>query len=188
VTDAEPVIRLVEPPELDEVAALYDGVVEALDLAAGGEAENAAWWERGSYPSVREAEADCAAGTLYVAVIGGAFAGAVTINGDMIAAYDEVAWRSGARRDECVTVHRLCVSPRFQRRGVARAMLGFAEDLAKTSGKRAVRLDTFVKNEAAASLYKSCGYALAAERALGYDEPEAEPHRFYLFEKEVADD
>jgi ribosomal protein S18 acetylase RimI-like enzyme len=52
----------------------------------------------------------------------------------------------------------LGTAPAFRRRGVARALLGFAEGRARDLGLRRVSLETEVDNEAARALYERCGF------------------------------
>ena len=55
-------------------------------------------------------------------------------------------------------IHRLAVHPIFQKRGIARKMMDFAEDFAKSNNYISIRLDTFSQNPRNNKFYKSRGY------------------------------
>ena len=55
-------------------------------------------------------------------------------------------------------VHLLCVNPDMQRSGIAKALMKEIIDLAKKTGKRAVRLDALSCNEPANKLYTKIGF------------------------------
>lgn len=78
-------------------------------------------------------------------------------------------------REFCV-VHRLCVNPHFQHKGVAKQTMQFIEEKCKAEGITAVRLDAFSHNPSALKLYSHMGYS-----RVGY--AHWRKGRFYLFEK-----
>ncbi len=55
-------------------------------------------------------------------------------------------------------IHRLCVHPRFQNKGVARQAMKYIENIVALDGGQAVRLDVFSQNPYALWLYQQCGY------------------------------
>ena len=55
-------------------------------------------------------------------------------------------------------IHRLAVHPIFQKRGIARKMMDFAEDFAKSNNYISIRLDTFSQNPRNNKFYKLRGY------------------------------
>jgi len=58
-------------------------------------------------------------------------------------------------------LHGLAVAPRFQRRGVAAALVAAAEGFARQQGGRGVFVDTPVNNQVARAFYRAQGYAEA---------------------------
>ncbi len=69
----------------------------------------------------------------------------------------------------CLYVDSLATAARFRRRGVARALLDAADELARTLGLRYVALDTWIDNRGARSLYAGAGFqevAFTAGRGL----------------------
>ena len=70
--------------------------------------------------------------------------------------YLEVGWEDTDGRP--VVIHRLAVRLGFQGKGLAAAMMDFAEDHARKQGYTSVRLDTYYDNERAQDFYKKRGY------------------------------
>lgn len=174
-----------EPGDLAGISAFFEGLFD--DLETNG---NPPGWRRGFYPSSADWENDVLNGEMYLALSHEdngdmLVAGAVTINGDMPQEYDNIPWRVSASRGETLSIHRLAVLPQFRRRGAARALVTFAEELARARGIRAIRLDTLITNESGSSFYESCGYTYLGIFDIGYG-PAHGYYEFRLFEKEVV--
>jgi ribosomal protein S18 acetylase RimI-like enzyme len=60
-----------------------------------------------------------------------------------------------------LTVHRLGVHPQQQKQGVAKALMIFAAEYARTHNYTSIRLDTSCKNEPAIKLYENLNYRFA---------------------------
>ena len=71
--------------------------------------------------------------------------------------------------------------PDFQGKGHGRAMMDFAEKLAKEKGKKKIRLVTNVKNTEAIGFYKAIGYTIVKEAENYYGDGENR----YIFEKNI---
>ena len=72
----------------------------------------------------------------------------------------EGEWLSAA---PYATVHRMAIDDGFRGRGVSTAMLAYAEDYARKSGLRSLRLDTHRGNRAMRGLLGKCGYTYCGE-------------------------
>ena len=55
-------------------------------------------------------------------------------------------------------VHRLAVHPNFQKKGVGKSLMDYAESFAKKNEYASVRLDTFSQNKRNLKFYESRGY------------------------------
>ena len=77
----------------------------------------------------------------------------------------------------CV-IHRLCVSPDFQNKGIATKTLKYIENLCKTEGYDSIRLDCFTQNPYSRKLYDKAGYSI-----VGY--ADWRKGRFELREKKI---
>ena len=81
--------------------------------------------------------------------------GAQNILAALIETYEQV---------DCLFVENVCVSPRFQRRGLGKQLLAHAEALAIESQKPFMRLDTNKKFSGNVELYHSLGFKTEWEK------------------------
>ena len=109
------------------------------------------------YPTRATLLADAREQALYIASLGAELAiGVLVLNDYQNPEYADVPWTvSGAR---VAVVHRLMVDPTYQGRGIARHLMGFAEERARELGYGALRLDAFTANPRALRLYHGLGY------------------------------
>lgn len=135
--------------ELDAVMELVKRATSELD------ARGIAQWDE-VYPDRETFARDAAASDLWGLRVDGRLAAVVVLNFDAAPEYDSVPWRVADPRP--LIVHRLCVDPSFQGQGLARRLMGFAEQAAARSGARSIRLDAFVPNCISRGLYRSLGY------------------------------
>jgi ribosomal protein S18 acetylase RimI-like enzyme len=89
--------------------------------------------------------------------------------------YDNAGWLFG---DSYYVLHRFCVSPYMQNKGVGKKVLLHIEDQIRDMGYTSVRLDTFTENPFAQRLYRHNGYV-----SRGY--ADWRKGRFDLMEKEL---
>ena len=76
-------------------------------------------------------------------------------------------------------VYRLAVSPQYQGKGIAAALMLKAEEVAVNSGISIMRIDTNSKNQATQKLFPKLGYVYAGEISLAF----RDGLRFYCYEK-----
>lgn len=142
------IFRKAETNEADAVCRLYDSVKDRGFCA----------WD-GDYPCMDEAQADAAAGCLFVLEDGGALAGAVSVvpENEMD---DAGCWQISGNAREFA---RAVISPRLQGRGLSRLLVdGVTLEIRKT-GAAAVHIAVVKTNVPAVKLYKSCGFAFCGE-------------------------
>ena len=114
------------------------------------------------YPNTATLLADLAERTTYCAFMDTEpIVGALVLNEHQEPEYSEVPWTIDGVR--VAVVHRLQVHPRYQAKGIARELMGFAEERAREQGYDAIRLDAFSGNPRALRLYHGLGY-----RDVGY--------------------
>ena len=108
------------------------------------------------YPSREIFKEDIKNKSLYVSKINQEVVGCIMFSFRKDDVYKTVNWIT---EDEYnLYIHRLAVDPIFQKRGIARKMMDFAEDFAKSNNYISVRLDTFSQNPRNNKFYKSRGY------------------------------
>jgi len=108
------------------------------------------------YPDRETFARDIDQGSLFGAFVDGSLGGVVTLNHFQDDEYAEVDWSIADPRP--LVIHRLCVHPEFQGRGLAKETIAFAESTAKERGCASIRFDAFTLNPISLSLYRSLGY------------------------------
>lgn len=101
-------------------------------------------------------EDDARAGSLFVMRQDAVCVASVCLNDVQPEEYRPLRWRcEGAR---VLVIHRLCVHPEWQRRGVAQHLMDFTENYAAEHGFACIRLDAYTGNPQALALYERRGY------------------------------
>lgn len=112
-------------------------------------------WDE-TYPNLQIVEDDARSRSLFVIREDGRCVGSVCLNDLQPAEYCSVPWRCTGGR--ALVVHRLCVLPERQRRGVGRRLMEFAEDCARERGFACIRLEVYIGAPRAVALYEHLGY------------------------------
>ena len=133
-----------------------DRVKEIAEACAKNMIENNIFQWNDKYPSREIFKEDIKNKSLYVSKINQEVVGCIMFSSIKDDVYKTVNWIT---QDEYnLYIHRLAVDPIFQKRGIARKMMDFAEDFAKSNNYISVRLDTFSQNPRNNKFYKSRGY------------------------------
>ena len=90
--------------------------------------------------------------------------------------YKPVNWITNNENN--LYIHRLAVHPEFQKKGLGKYLMDFAENYAKDNGYISVRLDTFSENKRNLKFYESRGY----QRLDGIYFPKQSEFPFYCYE------
>lgn len=107
------------------------------------------------YPDIEVISEDISEGNLYGYYEDG-IKGIIVLNEYQDEEYGVVAWELDDERP--LLIHRLCIDPNYQGRGLAKAMIKFAENYAYKHNYKSIRLDSFTLNQKACSLYRGLGY------------------------------
>eukprot|EP01041_Mallomonas_annulata_P005605 gene5605-11318_t len=163
--------------------ANYDDLVQIMNIvphviAAMNACGNLQWSE--IYPLENNFKDDIDKNELWVAVLisTSEVVGFAALTTDQPPEYAEVGWDL---RETVIVPHRLAVSPCHQKKGIAKALMNKAEDLAKQKGYSCVRVDTCSRNVNARKLIEKCGYNYVGELMNGF--PLARDMTFLCFEK-----
>lgn len=113
-------------------------------------------WD-GIYPNLAVVEEDARSGSLFVGRENGICVGAVALNDIQPEQYKPIPWHFTTGR--ALVIHRLCVHPEWQGRGIARLLMDFTEQFAQDNGFASIRLDAYTGNPRAIGLYERRGYA-----------------------------
>ena len=109
-----------------------------------------------SYPNITAFEQDFNRGELYVLYAQNTLVGCITISSVKDSEYDAISWLTQDTKHDYI--HRLAISPAFQKQGHARTLMDFAESFAKSNAGVSVRLDTFSQNIRNQRFYENRGY------------------------------
>ena len=108
------------------------------------------------YPNSDIIENDISSENSYLLKDNGKYIAFVAINEEQSPEYREINWLSNERK--VLVIHRLCVHPEFQGKGIAKIILKFIEDFAVKNNYSCIRLDAYSGNNKALKLYKNFGY------------------------------
>ena len=133
------------------------------------------WNEK--YPSKKIFKEDIESISLYLAKINQEIVGCIMLTKNKDDVYKDIKWLSEDNIN--LYIHRLAVHPLFQKKGIGRKMMDFAEDYAKSNNYESVRLDTFSKNKRNNIFYENRGYIRLGNVYF----PEQSRFPFYCFEK-----
>lgn len=163
---------LIRRATLNDIGPIMQLIAEVVPLmnAAG----NFQW--DNTYPNPAVFEHDITLCQLWVADIDGDIAGVSAITTDQDNEYAQVGWDIA---ETAIVTHRLAVSPRYQGRGIAAALMQEAEAEAFRRNINILRVDTNSLNQATQKLFPKLGYVFAGEIGL-----EFRPGlRFYCYQK-----
>ena len=93
---------------------------------------------------------------LYVGLIDEKISVVYAINMEYDVQYKNGSWEYPDR--DFRIIHRLCVNPLYQNQGIAKETLNYIESELKENGVESIRLDVFLENPYALSLYRKNGY------------------------------
>lgn len=162
--------RLAESNDIDAICSLVSAAIKQME--EGGIYQ----WDS-VYPAREDFLSDIDKKTLYVAEDDHTFAAIYVINQECEEEYKKCKWNN-PDETACV-IHRLCVAPVFQNKGMGKRILKHIEEQAATLSYASVRLDVFTQNPYALSLYRNNGYE---ERGFA----DWRKGRFVLMEKTLA--
>lgn len=158
-------VRPATRADVEGVSKLYEDVITRLEMT-----RNYPHWLRGTYPTHDDAMGAYGAGELYVAMVDCDLAGTMVLRHTPEDGYSQASWSSPDDYDRTIVVFTLAVAPTFLGRGVALALLGYAEGHARAEDDLAVRLDVAADNEPACRLYEKAGFSYVDTVSLGYEE------------------
>lgn len=192
------VFRAAVKADLPEIAALIRAAVDAM------EAQGIFQWDS-VYPSEEVFQDDIEKAQLFAAVdvdaadvaaadvtakgaatendtakkittdgTSGVIAAVYVVNCECDEQYRNADWKSPD--DSFRVIHRLCVHPKYQHRGLGKEILDHIESDLRCQGVRAIRLDAFSRNPYALSMYRNQGYTMTGTA-------DWRKGRFYLMEK-----
>ena len=142
-------IELAEINDLNDIMKMIHNC--ANDLIS----KNIFQWNE-KYPSRDIFLSDIEKKNLFIFKNNSGIIGCIALSHEKDIEYNDVKWLT--KDDKNLYVHRLAVDPKFQKKGIGKLLMDFAEDYARDNKFKSVRLDTFSKNERNNRFYKSRKY------------------------------
>lgn len=163
------IYRLAQESDIDAVCGLIKAAIGSM------EKQRIFQWDD-IYPAREDFLDDIRKKQLYAGIVDDDVAVVYTVNKACEKEYENGRWNY----PDCEyrIIHRLCVNPAYQNRGIAKSTLAHIEEELRKSNIEAVRLDAFSENPFALSLYFNAGY-----KKVGF--ADWRKGRFYLLEKRL---
>ncbi len=141
--------------ELAEINDINDIMKMIHDCANDLIGKNIFQWNE-KYPSRDIFLSDIEKKNLFILKNNSGIIGCIALSHEKDIEYNDVKWLT--KDDKNLYLHRLAVDPKFQKKGIGKLLMDFAEDYARNNKFISVRLDTFSKNERNNRFYKSRKY------------------------------
>ena len=159
--------------DLDSIFSVINDCKESMRLSGHQQ-----WPDH--HPSREVVAMGVQSGAHFVAVDGEEILGGMLLNNSQDEQYKQVEWR--VNEGSPFIVHRLAISPNHQGRGVAKKLMVFAEEFAKSHGSTAIRLDTYAGNGVSNRFYENLGYLKVGTIKM----PQYMPGDYFCYEKRLT--
>ena len=161
--------RLGRLEDIDKITNLISDAIKEMELNGIHQ------WDE-IYPTKEDFLDDISKSNLYVVMDEEKLAAIYVISSESDDAYTKVNWQYP--NETAYILHRFCVSPHYQNKGLGKQLLMHIETQIREMGYQSIRLDVFTENPYAQKLYRHNGY-----EARGY--VDWRKGRFELMEKYI---
>ena len=141
--------RIADTADLDDIFQMVENAVKQM------EHEKIHQWDS-IYPTKEDFSDDIKKNQLYIGIIKDKIVVAYALNKECDGQYKNGEWQYVG--DNYNVIHRLCVLPDYQNKGIAHTTLLHIEKELGLLGIKAIRLDVFCENLYALKLYSNNGY------------------------------
>jgi ribosomal protein S18 acetylase RimI-like enzyme len=162
-------IELIKITELQKALDLFEDVTN--NMISNGINQ----WDS-IYPNPATITTDIVSNHAHGYYLNNELVGYISINIHYDKEYESVTWEYPDVKP--FIIHRLAIKSGFQGMGIAKKLMSFAENTAKSKEHHTIRLDAFSQNPTALSLYQRLGYRLAGKVTF-------RKGIFYCFEKSL---
>jgi ribosomal protein S18 acetylase RimI-like enzyme len=142
------------PDDLDAIIRIV------TDCVSDMERHGIFQWSQ-NYPNRAVIQADIDNGTGFIYRTGEKAAAYFAVDCNQPPQYGQINWSTDGSK--VMVVHRLCVLPQLQGRGIACRIMAFVDELAAQNGCTSIRLDAYSENPAALRLYDGRGFKRAGQ-------------------------
>lgn len=143
------IYRPAEMSDLPEISGLVSSAV--LEMEKIGIHQ----WDE-LYPTAEDFSEDISVGDQYVGTVEDRIAVIYSLNRSCDDEYKNGSWQYP--NEPFAVIHRLCVSPGFQHKGIAAKTVSHIENELQKQGISVIRLDVFTENPYALRLYEKLGF------------------------------
>ncbi len=165
--------RKASEDDTDSIIAFVKNAIKVLD------SQGIFQWDD-IYPTREDFACDISKGEAFVAEVAcgknKSIAAVFTLNTECDEEYKDGAWKYSG--DNFIVIHRLCVNPEFQHKGLGAQICTHIIDEARQNGKKAIRLDAFSKNPFSLKMYEKLGFCTVGTA-------DWRKGRFFLMEKAI---
>ena len=137
--------------QTEEVFSVFSAAIQNMELHGIHQ------WDE-IYPDKPTIADDIARNQMYIGKIDNRIAVCFVLSEEYDEEYKNGCWQYPDSRF-CV-IHRLCVNPKFQNKGIASETMKYIENLCKSAGYDSIRLDCFTENPYSRRLYDKTGYSV----------------------------
>ncbi|MGN0738726.1 MAG: GNAT family N-acetyltransferase [Treponema sp.] len=166
--------RKATEADTDTIIAFVRNAIKVLD------SQGIFQWDE-VYPAREDFASDIAREEAFVAEIAcgenKAIAAVFTLNTECDEEYKNGEWKYNG--DDFIVIHRLCVNPEFQQKGLGSQICRHIIDEARQNDKKAIRLDAFSQNPLSLRMYEKFGFETVGTA-------DWRKGRFYLMEKIIS--
>ena len=155
--------------DLDSVFSLFTAAIAEMNRLSIPQ------WDE-LYPDREILSEDIEKNQLFVGVAEGEIASVYVLNSECDEEYENGAWRYPNAPFR--VIHRLCVNPKFQNKGLGNLTMRHIESQVLEEGFESVRLDAFTLNPYALKMYDRLGYVIVGTA-------DWRKGRFFLMEKKL---
>ena len=134
---------------LEDIFTIFRAAVEKM------EHDGIHQWDE-IYPDRQTLQNDILKNQMFISKLDGETVCAYVINRECDGEYSSGNWNYPD--ETALIVHRLCVNPKYQHKGIAHQAMLYIEAQAGKMGARSIRLDCFTLNPFALRLYSNLGY------------------------------
>ncbi len=135
--------------DLDDICSLIKQAISEM------ESHGIYQWDE-LYPMREDFTKDIEKNTLYLAIDEDDLVAMYVISAECDEQYENAKWEYDG--NSAYILHRFCVSPNHQNKGMGKMVLNHIEEQIKDMGYESIRLDTFTENPFAQRLYRHNGY------------------------------
>ena len=143
-------IRKAKLSEIEEIITITKACCKKMD------SEGIFQWNE-HYPNSEAFQKDVKRGELYAMLSKDKLIGCIAISTLKDPEYNPIDWLT--QNGHHYYIHRLAIHPNFQKKGYAKQLMDFAEEMALKNEIDSIRLDTFSKNYRNQKFYEIRGYS-----------------------------